>query len=686
MKKAIVLLIVATNYVSAQITSPIDTNRSIDWTHAGIPGGIPNRTLVYTTISPGTYGNGAKDATIGIQTALNNCPENQVVYLSAGMYRINGSLQIPSNVTLRGAGPQKTVLKGYGSEQAMITFGTAVTPLEMNNSVPVTSGTNRGSKTISLSSASGIVVGSYLMITELNDTSFVSIDGGGGGTCDQGNCTWCDGGQGWNGTRTLGQIVEVTSVNGNSIGVSPSLYLTYKRTLSPLATAFTAGSKYAGVEDLQVYADSTGYGMNFFMSGCAYCWIKNVESNYADGDHVDAYYSYRCEIRDSYFHDAFLHTPGIYDSDILLAEKTSCCLLENNQFWRLHTSVMLNWGSAGNVIAYNYSSGNFDINSPNVTMMDFSMHGAHPMFNLYEGNVATSFHPDDIWGSSSDNTAFRNWFKGTTKICNPMSGRGLADTANSWWACQANRAVCIDAWSRKYNLVGNVVGSTDLLKVTYYNNGTRILPMTPMIIARSTRAYDDGTYGYSFGYAGGGGGDDGSCSGDTTIPFTTAFIHGNYNYANSSITWDPSVSNHSLPVSLYLSTKPSWFASTVWPLIGPDVKGYANKNPAEVCFEKGLMPTCLQSNPTGIQNNQTKDKGINVYPNPARDKIYFEVKGDLLKANVSVYSIDGKLISFQTLNFQTDNTIDVSGLSPGMYFVQAVTENFYSNQRIIIAR
>ena len=33
--------------------------------------------------------------------------------------------------------------------------------------------------------------------------------------------------------------------------------------------------------------------------------------------------------------------------------------MENNIFERLHTSLMLEWGAAGNVIAYNLSTGNF---------------------------------------------------------------------------------------------------------------------------------------------------------------------------------------------------------------------------------------------------------------------------------------------------------------------------------------
>ena len=86
----------------------------------------------------------------------------------------------------------------------------------------------------------------------------------------------------------------------------------------------------------------------------------------------------------------------------------------------MHVSIMLNWGAAGNVIGYNYSANDFDENAYNVVMGDFSMHGSHPMFNLYEGNIATSFHPDGIWGSNSHNTLFRSWLMGTTKICKPL--------------------------------------------------------------------------------------------------------------------------------------------------------------------------------------------------------------------------------------------------------------------------
>ena len=90
----------------AQIASPIPSNRVIDWTKCGVPGGIPIRTTISATINASTYGNGATDATAGIQAALNACQANQVVLLSAGTFKINTKLVVPTNVTLRGAGPE----------------------------------------------------------------------------------------------------------------------------------------------------------------------------------------------------------------------------------------------------------------------------------------------------------------------------------------------------------------------------------------------------------------------------------------------------------------------------------------------------------------------------------------------------------------------------------------------------
>ena len=210
-------------------------------------------------------------------------------------------------------------------------------------------------------------------------------------------------------------------------------------------------------------------------------------------------------------------------------------------------------------------------------MSDMGMHGAHPMFNLWEGNVATTLNPDSYWGSSSHNTAFRNWFKGTTKIFPPYTERGPEQPDDYHWAVQANNAITLDFACRTYNLAGNVVGSPDMLQLTYYNNGTTVLPTVPITVAPTIRTYDSKTYGYSFGYASSG--DNGSSHFANDLPYTTAFIHGDVNISDdSAVLWDEATVGSYLPPSLYLVLKPAWFGNIPWPAMGPDVPGFYNQN------------------------------------------------------------------------------------------------------------
>src|ERR1019366_4928140 len=48
---------------------------------------------------------------------------------------------------------------------------------------------------------------------------------------------------------------------------------------------------------------------------------------------------------------------------------------------------------------------------------------------------------------------------------------------------------------------------------------------------------------------------------------------------------------HSLPASLYLSSRPSWWASASWPAIGPDVSGLAQSIPAQSCYQSQNLAT-----------------------------------------------------------------------------------------------
>lgn len=572
------LLILCLPLVAQPWSGILDSDKAIDWTYVGIPGGIPNRTTICSTLSAATYGNGVSDATAGIQSALNACGTDQVVLLGAGTFKINTSLTIPSRVVLRGSGASSTILDLRGTGTAAIYFGSAGDPPYATQSTGITSGATKGSTSIVVSSATNMAVGKFMAIHQLNDT-YVTNVGEGGQVCG-----WCDP---FSGTRLQGQMVEITNVSGTTITFSPPLYRDY--TLTPQATPWTAGAQYSGLENLQTYANNTGYTTTVLMNATAYCWVKGVHNNFADGDHTRSMHSFRGEIRDSYFSNAWSHQPGSTDADVFLANYTSGFLIENNILERLHSSIILNWGTSGNVIAYNYSYGNYSDTATYLAATDIAMHGAHPSFNLFEGNIGTNFTADSTWGSSSHNTLFRNWWKGTTKIATPYNGRGTIDWAGAGWAVQHVRGIELCFAQRYFNMVGNAVGSSETAALLAYNVGAPLTQVSS-VVAPTARSYDSEAYGYTFGYSGAT--DTGSATEDSSLPYSTSILHGDYEYTRNSVTWVGGRST-TLPSSFYKAAKPSWFGSVTWPPIGPDVtggigaRGYAGAIPAYNCYTNG---------------------------------------------------------------------------------------------------
>lgn len=550
MKPYVILLLAMASIIPcAQSAEIIPSDRRINW-DPGIPGGIPHRTVTYATLN-GIDATGATDVRAAIQTALNACPADQVVQLPAGRFRINGGISMPNRVTLRGMGPT-TVLDSRGSTAGLVTFGNGGVQWDPTSiTTSITAGATAGSTSLTVASASGLSVGTLLVITELNDPAFVTID-----ATTNPAATWVDG---WNtnGTRARGQIVQVTSVSGSTIGISPGLYSAYTRT--PWATHFDPQCQWSGVEDLKTSSNNTGTDRNFLFQSAACCWVKNVESDYTDGDHMTLDWSYRCEIRHNYLHDSYVHASGSFDNMIGLRSKSSACLVIDNIIRRLHVSVMCEWGAAGNVIAYNYTEGEFDESAASGNRwlpggLNLN-HGAHPQFNLFEGNITSKFAADSYWGSSSHTTIFRNDILGTGVASPPFTGRGTENLSGAVSLIQGNRAVDIWEVQSQYNIVGNLVGIPALL-----SRG-----VVRRVVSPAGRAYDNPPYCFSYGYT------SEADGGGTALanPLVTLIEHGNWDVASSVITWDPAITNHVIPDSLFLTAKPAWFGSLAWPPIDP---------------------------------------------------------------------------------------------------------------------
>jgi hypothetical protein len=367
-------------------TSIIPADRATVW-NPGIPGGIPSRTTVCSTINASTYGNGSADATSGIQAAINACPVGQVVGLSAGEFRINGALTIDKGIVLRGAGPTQTTLRKGGTSNQPIVLVGAWWP-KPDRSVNLTANAVKGAMSVTVSNATGLAAGEVVLIDALTDTAVTR---------------WStksppgDASRGWFSrmNRPVGQIMEIQSVSGNTVTFTTPFHIEFKTSFTAQLSRFAEyvggpirpAVRFAGLEDLKVYG---GRDDNISFSLAAYSWVKNVESEYSLGDSIGIDHSFRCVVRDSYFHHSPEHYPGGGAYGLSFASSSADNLIENNIFWNFNKVMVMRASGGGNVIGYNYFEDGY-IGNPgdtgNLQWVEVGLNGSHmttPHYELFE--------------------------------------------------------------------------------------------------------------------------------------------------------------------------------------------------------------------------------------------------------------------------------------------------------------
>ena len=79
---------------------------------------------------------------------------------------------------------------------------------------------------------------------------------------------------------------------------------------------------------------------------------------------------------------------------------------------------------------------------------------------------------------------------------------------------------------------------------------------------------------------------------------------------------------------------------------------------------------------------EEQTSSFNIYPNPVNDKLYIEAKTEI--EEVVIYDVYGRVQNLSnSATQQLSNSIDVSNLNSGVYFVKVVTENGEAVQRFI---
>jgi hypothetical protein len=228
------------------------------------------------------------------------------------------------------------------------------------------------------------------------------------------------------------------------------------------------------------------------------------------------------------------------------------------------------------VLASNFSINDYYTGSPSWLMQQVHLHAGGLDHLLVEGNVGAGMYSDLFHGTHHFVTAFRNRYDGFE------ANGGTATTSQT---------IPFPMWplSRFYNLIGNVVGSTQRPHTRYeLTSGTASFHQTIFVIGTGAQAVPDD-------------------------PNTarTLMRWGNWDVVNNAARFqasevpsditsfaNPVPADTTLPPSFYLTSRPVWWpAAKPWPAIGPDVTGgnlpnvagHAYSIPAQDCYNNVIM-------------------------------------------------------------------------------------------------
>jgi hypothetical protein len=572
----------------------IPDDRATVW-NPGIPGGVPTDTdaarpaTVWLpsgnpyggySVNP-ALGNDSTDATSAINNAIRSAAaaasasSRRIVLLAPGTYRTKGIISLGrSNVTLRGSGPGTVINHRTASDWAAISIGNTTDDYSTTPVIEVVGGAPKGAAQIVVADASGFNVGDILQIDQLED----GVPSGPGGWVWILDSWWSmrspykdfPGGGGLqskfpdspSGYRPIAQQIEVLAKSGRLL----TIYDPATRRGSPLHIAFPASQKpevwrtagagadvvrYTGLESLSVWSTAPDGNAKEMvtLSGAAYSWIKNVETdgskNTWSGRHIHLFNSvYRCEVRETYVHNSSNYYQGANAYGIIYSG--SDCLIEDNVVRELNKPVLGETTGGGNVIAYNYVDeaviGSLT-NTWQETAIDMS-HGSFSHSDLFEGNHTPNLSVDSTHGNNGWGVFFRNWATG-------RNGSGHADAYL--------RAVSVDGWQREMTSVGNVLCSPSFVPSHF-------------IIEPSTGSPGDFSAVYFLGtnaWELGTGRKPGADYMDDGQAARLFHRHLDFDYKTKSQYDNPANPVKTLPDSLYLTSKPAFFGSLRWPWVNP---------------------------------------------------------------------------------------------------------------------
>ena len=539
----------------------------------GVPGGIPtdrNHLLDVTKDPYNADKTGAANASPAIMKAVTDAKDKDVVYLPAGTYRLDGGIGtgIKSNITFRGDGPDKTILKPYGQAPGIhVMPGDGGDWWYNRTRLAVTGSPKKGDTVITVGDTKPLNaypnggIGEICQLSLKNDPKLPVIAPA-------------------HFDYMRRQISRIVAKTDTTVTISPSLLFDLPADLAPVLIPAGRYNESIGIEDLTVDGTNTTFSRGLIlMNATAGSWLKNVHMRNAERYIFVLDGVVQCQVEHCYI-GGRKSAAGPNGGGLLMGLSSSC-LIQDNIVADTFPDMEIN-NSTGNVFAYNFCDDKAVQGDLLGSAID-SNHGAHGSFNLYEGNFAPRFQCDGYHGSASHDTAFRNWFHGTSTL------------TDQYWIC-----INLNRFTRYYNVVGNILGrkgyawlyQVEPVGFAYDKHFIYCLGYPGMGNGWSngkTAQPSKGQYWEDWekmlaAAPGGGPGPNGFQELDLDVPATT-ILKGNFNYKDNAVPESESLKGAKLPNSLYLKNKPAWFGNLNWPPFGPDTDFENHKIPAQVRYE-----------------------------------------------------------------------------------------------------
>ncbi len=368
----------------------IPVDRSFNWSNSGYQGVYPINATVIDFLNVGGVNDGLTDNSAALQNAIATAVRPAVIFFQPGDYLFSSSINLPDSIILRGSTADSTSL--------IFNFGGATgNGININGSASashtnVISGAERFNNYVVVADASLYSAGNYAEIEQTN------------GAWDTQPVSWAD--------NSIGQIMHITSVNGDTLFFDEALRINYDYSLNPRIHRVDPRTE-VGIECLKIErVDDSPVGVNFNvnLSYAANCWITGVEIGTSIGSHIELDASTNISISRCYIHDNFAYDgTSTHGYGITVFGHTGQCRIENNIMRHLRHSFSFQCGANGNVVAYNYSREPNRSEFPADFGADISMHGHYTYANLFEGNIVQNIQIDQTWGPTGPlNTFFRN--------------------------------------------------------------------------------------------------------------------------------------------------------------------------------------------------------------------------------------------------------------------------------------